>query len=58
MVYVANTGTAPGGELWAFTVNGKQSGYLKAPGSNAPINHVFDIEQWYGSGSAAAWKGH
>jgi hypothetical protein len=57
VVCVANTGPPPGGEIWAFTLNGKQAGFIHAPGSQNPIDHVFDIEQWYAAGSAANWKG-
>lgn len=57
VVYVANTGPAPGGELWGFTLNGKAAGYVQAPGSKAPITHVFDVEQWCFVAPPSEWKG-
>lgn len=57
VVYVSNTGPPPGGELWGFTLNASQIGYLDAPGSKNPITHVFDLEEWFAAGSAAGWRG-
>lgn len=57
VVFVAGVGPAPGGELWGFTLNGRQSGYLDAPGSTRPIDHVFDLAQWASAADATRWKG-
>ncbi len=50
VIYVADTGLGPGGELWYFTIDGKEHG---ATG----IAHVLDIEQWAYGTSADGWKG-
>jgi len=57
VVCVSHTGSAPGGELLAFTLNGKQSGFVPVPGAKTPIQHVFNLVQWFGEGAATAWKG-